>query len=96
MLYSTEFRRISWWKTVIVLALEQFGVGGDEWHVLTVYDGPGSPVAHRRFTSEDAARRTRDRFVQIVDLMSEHAYASADWSRELASVRLLGQNPEVS
>lgn len=75
--YTTEYRRISIWKTVLFFREPAFCE--DHWHVLTVNDGPHNPVARRRFPRKTAALRARALFAEVVADMPQSTYESANW-----------------
>jgi hypothetical protein len=83
VLYSTEYRRTSIWKTVLSFVFHDPVAWDDYWGVLTVRNGPRNVVARRRFSREKDAKEARERFVEVIADMSQDAYEGADWQAVL-------------
>jgi hypothetical protein len=81
VIYTTEYRRISIWKTVLFLKEPTFCE--DHWHVLTVNDGPHNTVARRRFVRKKDAQQARELFVSAGADMSQDTYEHAGWQAVL-------------
>jgi hypothetical protein len=82
VLRTVEYRRLSLWKSALAALLGELGVQ-DLWHVLTLNDSTGNPVARRRFAKEGEAERTREQFVEVVGKMSSEGRADTDWQSVL-------------
>jgi hypothetical protein len=85
VLRTIEYRRLSLWKSALAALLGELGVE-DLWHVLTLNDNTGNPVAQRRFAKEGEAERARERFVDEVGKMSPQGRAHTDWQAVLDRV----------
>jgi hypothetical protein len=94
VLRTVEYRRRSLWKSALAAVLGELGVQ-DLWHVLTLNDSTGNPVARWRFAKEGEAERARERFVEVVGNMSSEGRADTDWQSVLDRVQEQGGRSEL-
>jgi len=93
--FTLQYRWATWW-TVIGFLSDPFSGGGHDEHgaVITVRDTTGRKLARRRFGDHDEAQLARDRFVGVVESMTDAQIAGADWAEVLRQVGADGRPPD--
>jgi hypothetical protein len=92
--FTLQYRWLTW-RTVIGFLPDPFTGGGhdEHWAVITVRDATGRKLARRRFGDHDEAQLARDRFVGVVESLTDAQLAGADWAEVLRQVDADGPPP---